>query len=269
MSYEAKIAGYLPAYWKKGPGIDKVTFRHLLTHKSGFSTGGSGSGYGLMKSKVAAGVSNIGMYDYENMNFGLCRILIPIINGNVSKTATFGVPSGFGMLLDKAWDITTIKNYRNFMRGRVFSPAGVKNNPNFAPAPGPRALAYPVPPTNKDGWNSGDLATISGGAGWRLSANEVLNVMDHVRRRNTIMSKETAQYMLDSFFGIDQKTETAAGTIYNKNGFWRKNDGRMEQCVAYFFPNDMEAVVFVNSKIGAKDLSLRNLVRDAFKNSLK
>jgi hypothetical protein len=43
----------------------------------------------------------------------------------------------------------------------------------------------------------------------------------------------------------------------------------MEQCVAYFFPNDMEAVVFVNSRIGAEDLSLRNLVRDAFTNSLK
>jgi CubicO group peptidase (beta-lactamase class C family) len=252
-----------------GPGVDQVTFRHLLTHKSGFVTGGSGSGYGLMKSKVAAGVSTTGAYDYENMNFGLCRILIPIINGNVSKTATFGVPSGFGVLLDKAWDLTTIKNYRNFMRGRVFSPAGVKNNSGFAPAPGSRALAYPVPPTRKDGWNSGDLATISGGAGWRLSAKEVLDVMDHVRRRNTIIGKETAQYMLDNFFGIDQLTDTAAGKIYNKNGLWAKGDGRTEQCVAYFFPNNMEAVVFVNSRIGEGNLSLRNLVRDAFKNSLR
>ena len=271
ISYDAKIAGYLPTYWKKGPGIDQVTFRHLLTHKSGFSTGGSASDYGLMKRKVAAGVSTMGTYDYENMNFGLCRILIPIINGNISKAATFGVPPGvrFGLILDKAWDVTTIRNYLNFMRGRVFSPAGVKNNPGFAPGPGPRALAYPVPPTNKDGWNSGDLATVSGGAGWRLSVKEVLDVMDHVRRRNTIISKETAQYMLDNYFGIDQATDTAAGKIYNKNGFWKKSDGRTEQCVAYFFPNNMEAVVFANSSIGAENLSLRNLVRDAFKNSLK
>ena len=111
------------------------------------------------------------------MNIGLCRILIPIINGNISKSATFGVPPGFGVILDKAWDITTIRNYLNFMRGRVFSPAGVKNNPGFAPGPGPRALAYSVPPTNKDGWNSGNLATVSGGAGWRLSVKEVLDVM--------------------------------------------------------------------------------------------
>jgi hypothetical protein len=75
--------------------------------------------------------------------------------------------------------------------------------------------------------------------------------------------------MLDNYFGIDQATDTAAGKIYNKNGFWKKSDGRTEQCVAYFFPNNMEAVVFANSNIGAENLSLRNLVRDAFKNSLK
>jgi CubicO group peptidase (beta-lactamase class C family) len=253
-----------------GPGVDQVTFRHLLTHKSGFVTGGSGSGYGLMKSKVAAGVSTTGAYDYENMNFGLCRILIPIINGNVSKTATFGVPSGFGVLLDKAWDLTTIKNYRNFHARRGLLARRRQEQPWFSRRRRGRGRwRTRCRPREKDGWNSGDLATISGGAGWRLSAKEVLNVMDHVRRRNTIISKETAQYMLDNFFGIDQLTDTAAGKIYNKNGLWAKGDGRTEQCVAYFFPNNMEAVVFVNSRIGEGNLSLRNLVRDAFKNSLR
>jgi hypothetical protein len=27
----------------------------------------------------------MGSYEYANMNLGLCRILIPIINGNISK----------------------------------------------------------------------------------------------------------------------------------------------------------------------------------------
>ena len=269
ISYDSKIAKYLPAYWKRGPGIDKVTFRHLLTHTSGFSTGGSGSDYALMKSKVAAGVSTTGSYDYENMNFGLCRILMPIINGNVSKDATFGLSPTLTPFLDVAWDVATINNYRHIMRAKVFAPAGVTNSPGFAPTPGPRALAYPVPPTSKNGWNSGDLATVSGGAGWRLSARELLNVMHHVRRRNTIVSKDTAQYMLDHNFGIDQKIDTAAGKIYNKNGSWGTGDGRTEQCVAYFFPDNMEAVLFVNSPIGTAGFSLRNIVRDAFKNSLK
>src|SRR5262249_32302969 len=89
ISPDARIVDHLPAYWKKGKNIDRITFRHLLTHTSGFSTGGSASHYTFMKGKVAEGVARVGDYDYENMNFGLCRILIPIINGDVSRTARF------------------------------------------------------------------------------------------------------------------------------------------------------------------------------------
>ncbi|MBW4573034.1 MAG: beta-lactamase family protein [Tolypothrix carrinoi HA7290-LM1] len=85
ISYDSKIINYLPTYWSKGNNIDKITFRHLLTHRSGFSTDSSASDYTFMKSKVAAGVTQVGSYDYENMNFGLCRILIPIINRHLRK----------------------------------------------------------------------------------------------------------------------------------------------------------------------------------------
>ena len=36
-----KIIDYLPAYWPKGPNIDKITFGALMTHKSGFRVAGS------------------------------------------------------------------------------------------------------------------------------------------------------------------------------------------------------------------------------------
>src|SRR5262249_13644732 len=83
ISYDAKIIHYLPTYWKKGKNIDKITFRHLMTHTSGFNTPSSDSDYLYMKGKVAAGVAKVGSYAYQNMNFGLCRILIPIIRGEV------------------------------------------------------------------------------------------------------------------------------------------------------------------------------------------
>ena len=60
LSYDTKIINYLPAHWSKGPNIDKITFRHLFTHTSGFVTGGSSTDYATMKSKVAAGVSGVG-----------------------------------------------------------------------------------------------------------------------------------------------------------------------------------------------------------------
>jgi CubicO group peptidase (beta-lactamase class C family) len=264
ISYDAKIIDYLPTYWTKGANINKITFRQLMTHRSGFSTGSSSSDYAFMKSKVAAGVASNGSYDYENMNFGLMRILIPIINGDVNKGTTFINDAN---LNNQVWDAVTLYHYKSYMQSKIFTPAGV-SNVDFAPIPGGKnALAYKFHDMQK-GWNSGNLASVAGGAGWRLSTRELLNVMDAVRRKNTIISSQKAQYMLDNYFGIDQAIDTPAGKIYNKNGAWGTGDGKTEQCVAYFLPNGMEVTVFVNSPIGASGFSLRGLVKDAFVNSL-
>ena len=264
-SYNTKIINYLPSYWVKGKNIDKITFRHLLTHRSGFNVSGSSTDFKTMKKKVAAGVSasKIGKSKskYENMNFGLCRILIPVMRGDVPKG--LHLPFSFN---DAIWDIQTVNFFRKFMQSRVFSPAGVPNV-GFVPKKTGNALAYRHPHLNRKGWNSGDLRSVAGGAGFRLSSRQLLRVMHHVRRRNTIISASKARYMLKNGFGIDQIINTTAGKIYNKNGLWRSK-GRTEQCVVYFLPNDMELTLFVNSPIGLSGASLRNLVRDAFKASL-
>ena len=264
LSYDTKIINYLPAHWSKGPNIDKITFRHLFTHTSGFVTGGSSTDYATMKSKVAAGVAGVGTYDYENMNFGLCRLLISTVSGAVAKSTSY-TPS---YLNDQLWDLNTINAYKSYMQAKVFTPSGVANA-GFVPLVyTPDALAYPFPYGATKGWNSGDLKTVAGGAGWRLSTKELLNVMNHVRRKGTIVTATKAQYMLDQYFGIDMMTPTAAGKLYNKNGSWGTGDGRTEQCVAFFMPQNMELALFVNSPIGLSKLSLRNLVRDAYLNSL-
>ena len=52
------IIDYLPTYWAKGPNIDKITFAQLMTHTSGFRVTGSDTFYRIMKTQVAAGVTN-------------------------------------------------------------------------------------------------------------------------------------------------------------------------------------------------------------------
>ncbi len=264
ISYDGTMSGNLPAHWAKGARVGEITYRQLMTHRSGFDVPGSATDYLTMKSKVAAGVANIGNGNYENMNFGLCRLLIPIISGRVNKSAHFFPPNA--NINDQVWDAVTIQHYNNYMQENVFRPAGA--TASFAPPSGrASALAYQFPHSNKKGWNSADLSTVSGGAGWRLSAKDLLKVMHHVRRENTIFSAADAQELLDAGFGIDQIQRTPAGTIYNKNGAWGIPDGT-EQCVAHFLPNHMESVIYVNSKIGTEDFSLRNLVHDAFVGAL-
>ena len=259
ISYDAKIIDYLPTYWDKGPNINQITFRNLLNHRSGFSTGVSSSDYPFMKQNVARGVSGVGNYDYENMNFGLCRILIPVVMGYIDKDFK---------VRDATWDALSIAWYKSFMQTYIFTPAGVANA-DFAPSSSAKnAYAYKFPHNNQDGWNSGELSSMSGGAGWRLSVNEVLNVMNHARRKNSILSTREIQYGLDNKFGIDQVISTPAGNLYNKNGSWGNGNGDREQCVAYFLPNNMELVIFVNSPLGKKASSLRGLVKDVFLASL-
>lgn len=257
---DSRIDDYLPDYWTRGPATDKLTFRHLLTHRSGFSTGSSYSDYGFMKSQFAAGVAGkLGSYDYENMNFGLCRILIPVLWGWINPADTHGSAT------DTTWDIRTTNRFLEYCQKYVFGPAGV-SGVGFEPV-GTRALAYTFPHGTTSGWNSGDLTTVSGGAGFRMSINELLAVMGTFRRSGTILSQSAAQNFLDSMLGIDQVIDTPAGKLYNKNGAWGDGIGRTEQAVAYFMPENMEMAIFVNSKISGNK-SLRGLVRDTYVASL-
>jgi CubicO group peptidase (beta-lactamase class C family) len=268
ISYDAKMVNYLPSYWAKGSNVGQISFRQLLTHTSGFNGNGSASDYLTMKANVANGVSAsaIGTYAYQNLNFGLMRILIPIINGTVSKSTIY---SPWTFLNDASWDAVTVSEYKSYMQDKVFTPAGVAGA-SFAPIyNGSNALAYKLPyaMNQEAGWDSGDLSSVAGGAGWRLSVKELLSVMNHVRRMNTIIPAAKAQYMLDNYFGIDQHISTPAGMLYNKNGSW-STGGKTEQTVAYFMPNGMELALYVNSPIGKTGFSLRGLVKDAYLASL-
>lgn len=269
VSYDAKIIDYLPGYWSKGPNIDKISFRHLLTHTSGFT---GGTDFFSMKTAVAAGVSTnssmadyVGHYRYQNMNFGLCRILLAVMNGNIVKSATFKFPPNFDFS-DQMWDAITISAYNQYAQEKVFAPSGVTTATLNHPAAG--VLAYPFPVTTS-GWNSGDLGTVSGGAGWHLSADQLLDVMGTVRRKGIIVSSATAQTMLDNGFGIDVIADTPAGKLYNKNGRWTDGSGRTEQSLAYFLPENMELVVLANSPIGNPAQFFRSIVTQTYVDNLK
>jgi CubicO group peptidase (beta-lactamase class C family) len=274
ISYDAKIIDYLPTYWAKGPNIGKVTFRELMTHTSGFST--DQTDFESMKAAVAAGVSTnssaadyIGHYHYENMNFGLCRVMIPVINGNIAKGTNLAPPPLPPALNDPIWDIITIIGYEQYVQNKVFAPAGVTTATLDHPTGG--VLAYKFPVTTA-GWNSGDLESVSGGAGWHLSVDQLLDVMGTFRRGGSIMSSEAAQDMLDNGFGIDLVgVSTPAGKLYNKNGLWHdaKVNGHTEQSLAYFLPEDMELVVLANSPIGNPEKFFRDVVTQIYVDNIK
>ncbi len=245
LPFWTKIIDYLPDYWVKGPNVDQITFANLMTHTSGLNYGSltGPSDFESMKAAIAAGTTHLEQFWYQNMNFGLCRILISTINGNIAPSAIWsGLLSD---LNDTLWDVATLSAYQAYVRANVFEPSGV-TDATLAHETGD-ALAYNFP-VSGNGWNSGDLTTMAGGTGWHMTVDDVLKVMGTFRRAGTIMSAEQAEGMLYSGFGIDWTIPTRLGTFYAKVGGW--GGPKLEQGVLFYLPGDMELVVLVNSPIG-------------------
>jgi CubicO group peptidase (beta-lactamase class C family) len=260
LSVDTKIGPYIPGYWSVGTNVADITFRDLLTHRSGFATNGSDGGLPVMKAEIAGSVPASPGYKYENVNFSICRVLGAVMAGAIDKNQQFPI------INDAAWDIVTTDWFLERAQTHVFTPSGV-SNVSAAPA-GKTAFAYQSK-SDKQGWNSGDLATQLGGAGFRMSVNDLLSVMGTFRRAGSIVSKAEAQEAIDAMLGLDQMFDTPAGKIYNKNGAWGDGAGNLEQSVVFFLPENMEVAVLVNSPIGSTSESLRETVRIAYMNNLK
>jgi hypothetical protein len=277
ISPDAHIIDYLPKYWAKGSNIEQITFRNLFNHTSGLSANYL-VGFEMMKSAIAGGISlnDLGQYNYQNLNYGLSRMLLAVINGNIKRDAHFGI---LASLNDRLWDLATINAYEAYLQAKVFKPSNVGSATLDHP-PG-CAVAYRGPPVDiGPGWNSGNLRESCGCDGWHLSVNQLLNVMGEFRRGGGILTADAAQQMLDNGFGVDPFIDgvalptaktTLAGNMYCKPGDWRDPNNRDEQSLAYFLPDDMELVVFVNSMVdgqtGATN-KFRQVVTQAYLDNL-
>ena len=271
LSFDTQIGEYLPTYWTVGSNVANLTFRNLLTHTTGFSIPstntdcGCAADFATLKAKVAAGVGPAPhSASYENVNFSLLRVILPILTGAVQRGTVYNVG---GLSPDVLWDLRTIDAFEDYVRTKVFAPAGV-GSVVTVPQPG-GALAY-RDSSDAAGWDWGDVASILGAAGFRMTVKECLDVMDAFRRKGTIVSAAKAQAALDAGLGIDQTHMTAAGRIWNKNGGWGNDNTNRdaERTVGFFLADGYEVVVFVNSNIPG-DGSLRDTIRNAYTNNLE
>lgn len=277
---DTAIAGYLPYFWAQGPNIGKITFRQLLTHRSGIVSGSTD--YASIKTQVNNGVTaaNIGVYAYANMNFSLCRMLLasilmlvvtysekPVpgaVPGGTHHTPEIGGPIPPTLVpLTKTRVVTFVNqwpaddNSRDLLSIQVYQSYVIENvltageTARFTHAP-TDALAYAYPKPPNMGWNSGDLSACVGAAGWHFSTTDLLRVMGDFRRGGVILTQAEAQRMLDDSFGIDWIGDDGAGTFYEKDGYW--SDGsQAEQSTVFFLPDETELVVLVNSTVGASN----------------
>jgi len=270
LSFDTKIGPYIPSYWNVGNNAADITFRELLTHRAGFTDANYDGNYPTFKRQIEQGVAANPSGNYTNGSFSLVRVLNATMTGAVPKSwvAPFGAT---GVFRDALWDRLTSQAFEQYVANKVFAPAGVMGVSSTAT--NGSAFAYATR-SDLSGWNSGELQTELGGVGFRVSVNDMLNVMGTFRRKGTIVSPQKAQQALDASLGIDSVEETPAGKIYVKNGWWGGGgqDGaswHVEQAVAAFLPDDMEAVILCNSNVGAQGASLTSTLRNAILNNIE
>lgn len=200
LTVDTKISSYIYSDWKQGTNIGQLTFKHLLTHSSGFgqlANGACGNDitYSALKSVVAGGVtaSNIGKPQYGNCNFALLRELMPALQGQSLKNYPDG-PQRAKQSSDM---------YINYVNAHVFQPVGVPVSQCKPPSGSNDILSYPYPAGSTSGDNWGDWSLMCGSGGWVLSANNIFNVIKDLATGNTLLTSTQKKQMFSQSLGWD------------------------------------------------------------------
>jgi CubicO group peptidase (beta-lactamase class C family) len=252
------IYPFLPLYWRRGPNVDQVTFDMLLTHRSGFYSPVTDlAQHGDLKGQIARGAMPgvpLGKATYQNVNFGLFRILIPVVTGAIKVSLT--APSGLEDDHDRLWDALAIQGYHDYVQQHVFAPVQISGAAT-ASAPG-NALAYqwPMPAA---GWDSGDKSSTSATTGWHLTANELVRLLQAFTD-GVIVPRADAWAMLEARWGIDQSKPTGAGRYFLKDGRWESTNNQLEQAVAGLLPGGLPFALLMNSQLGPDTPPLIDIV---------
>jgi CubicO group peptidase (beta-lactamase class C family) len=279
----------LPPYWKLRNDIQKITFRHLLTHTSGLAAEGAkgepGDDYFSLKTYLsptqAPGtppLGTLGSYAYSNVGFCLFRLLLPNIVGLV--------PTSDPGQYEQERSLEYALQFQNILQDNIWGQLGI-TGPTLSTPPGDdHAFMYfnPVTIPGYD-WSQfkysgqilpeeGQLLIAGAGTQW-MSIDHFTELIDSINKGDHRILTDAQWSAMQGIgappgfegygFGIDNLTINLNGTQYRwveKNGglSWDiiSAGGQLSASVAFF--GDMEsgtdpnqgpfyAALFINSNI--------------------
>jgi hypothetical protein len=279
INVDTPISPYLPDYFVRGANTQQITFRHLLTHTSGFrkiESGGYSDGNTFADFRFYFGLgvnaSDMNVWHYHNANYIALRIAIAVLLGSPARDFKIDStwPGWIGrapelnvLFTDASWDSQSIDAYAAEVSNRIFSPAGV--SAHLFPD-GSDSLAYPINLASRGKDLNAYMS--AGAAGWWLSCDELLKIMHVFRHTNMIVPAATARAALNSGFGVDgfqpwQQPRFGRVDCLTKAGFWSDGGGATQQSFVAFCPDGHNIAILVNSPIPGNtiDSLARSLLR--------
>ena len=193
LSIDTRISPFLPPDWVKGPGVDTITFRELLTHRAGFrlDSGRVFETDDAAREQIRRGVQLVDqrVADYNNINFTIFRDMLPFMEG-----APDPGPAARASAADRF--------FIAYVQRQVFDSVGVKDT-KCSPTRD-AMLMYPPPAT---GTAPGRPAPVGPSAcaagGWFMTPASMLRVLDGLISGSTLLPGSQRQQMNHNCLGWD------------------------------------------------------------------
>ncbi|RYG85151.1 MAG: class A beta-lactamase-related serine hydrolase, partial [Alphaproteobacteria bacterium] len=245
---DSSIVPYLPKDMTLHPSISNITFRQLLTHTSGLHDLGEPS-YAVLKKELSKEVpASDKVYQYQNSNFGIMRVLIPTIeDGYAPPAATQDYTKSYlyGIRLMQA------------TQKRVLNAVGIRSADCKNPSPD-KCLSYQYPEPIQAGTDWGDMTATNAYRGWTLSAEEMSRVIRGLLYTEKLLTQAQREAMLSGRLGIFP-ANVAGLEEYGHNGMHPGNPvpgglnlGEVGTTIAGY-SNGISVALFVNSQIDSGD----------------
>ena len=271
------IGPFLPSDWTVDPIISSITFRQLLGHRSGIMDYGNGpQDYFTLKDfftqtpinpnstttcKKPADPSPVDPINrsfgkcYSNYNFGILRILLPIVAGFTERSPD-----------------ELARRYLEIVNASVFTPVGVGNAACSPPAShtagSPHAYAYAFP-GSLEGYDWGDITLGCGAAGWYLSTDDMAEVLQSLAADDgRILSVGEFDKMVVGGLGWDNFSLDGLRFLEKNGGYGGPNGQSISTTAAILSPS-VGAALFMNSNIDREPgVSARGVLIRAYRLSL-
>lgn len=246
ISVDAPVYPYLPSSWKLGDKMNTVTFRQLLTHRSGIRCDQEVT-YVNVKACVEKGFGiKLVEQKYNNTNYALFRMIIPILNGFKDGA----------LKDDKTASIVFAGLYADYVQNNVFKPLGL-NGIELKPIAANPGLAYQYPSPVIAGDSFGDMQETSASRGWNMNSKQLATFINGLLYTEKVLPKTVSAQMKKDQLGLWQAMNGSEVVDYEHGGYYPgKNDtgglynqGEMNTLIAAF-PNGISVAVIVNSQYG-------------------
>jgi CubicO group peptidase (beta-lactamase class C family) len=260
ISVDTPIYKYLPSSWTLGNNIKSITFRELLTHRSGIRCETEVT-YTNLKNCIANGINlfHKSTSSYNNSNFALFRMIIPRLAGYPELPPSIKY-QGLKMVKENPTDENYSKfyasQYKDYVQKNIFLPIGLVGIDLKPPATNP-ALTYQFPSPEMEGESFGDMTETSASRGWVMSSKQLAHFIVNLLYTEKILPAQVINKMKNEELGLYKQQLNKNVFDYSHGGFYPgktasgniRNKGELGSVIMNF-SNGVSVAMIVNSQLG-------------------